>query len=136
MVKPLEVKVGMKLEPFTYRVEQSKIKEFAVAIGDERPEYMSGECVPPTFPTVIDFWGTGGTGLGILLGLNIAKVLHGEHEYQYLGKIKLGDTITVYGEVDDVYIKANMKFIVVKKELFNQNNELVLISRSTIIERQ
>ncbi|MGG0177205.1 FAS1-like dehydratase domain-containing protein [Gottfriedia acidiceleris] len=136
MNNQLEVKVGLKLEPYSYRVELNKIKELAIAIGDERLEYMSGECVPPTFPTVIDFWGTSGIGLGTLLGLNISKVLHGEQAYEYKGKIQIGDTITVSGEVVDYYFKANMKFIVIKKEYINQFGELILVSRSTIIERQ
>ena len=51
----LEEKVGMQLEAYTFRIEKGKIKELAQAIGDLKEEYLNGEAVPPTFPTVIDF---------------------------------------------------------------------------------
>ena len=63
------------------------------------------------------------------------KVLHGEQEYEYIGVIKPGDLITVKGVIEDAYTKAAMNFIIVKKEFFNEEGELVLISRSTTIER-
>ncbi|MEH6945830.1 MaoC family dehydratase N-terminal domain-containing protein [Bacillus sp. JJ634] len=130
----LKEKIGMKLETYTFKVEEGKIKELALAIGDLREEYLNGEAVLPTFPTVIDFWG-GGASTSDLLGLNVKKVLHGEQEYEYLGEIKPGDEITVTGVVEKVYTKASMDFYIIKKEFVNQHGETVLISRSTIIER-
>lgn len=127
-------KKGMKLEPFTFQVEKGKIKELALAIGDLRAEYLSGEAVMPTFATVIDFWGSG-ISSSELLGLNMKKVVHGEQSYEYLGEIRPGDKITVHGVVEDVYTKAAMNFVILKKEFINQHGKTVLISRSTIIER-
>ncbi|USK61718.1 FAS1-like dehydratase domain-containing protein [Peribacillus asahii] len=130
----LKEKIGMKLETYTFKVEKGKIKELALAIGDLREEYLNGEAVLPTFPTVIDFWG-GGASTSDLLGLNVKKVLHGEQEYEYLGEMKPGDEITVTGVVEKVYTKAAMNFVILKKEFVNQHGEKVLISRSTVIER-
>ncbi|MFJ8259314.1 MaoC family dehydratase N-terminal domain-containing protein [Peribacillus asahii] len=130
----LKEKIGMKLETYTFKVEKGKIKELALAIGDLREEYLNGEVILPTFPTVIDFWG-GGASTSDLLGLNVKKVLHGEQEYEYLGEIKPGDEITVTGVVEKVYTKAAMNFVILKKEFVNQHGETVLISRSTVIER-
>ena len=130
----LESKIGMVLESYTFKVESGKIKELALAIGDLKEEYINGEKLLPTFATVIDFWG-GGKSTSELLGLNVKKVLHGEQEYEYLGKIEPGDTVTVKGIVENAYTKASMNFVVLKKEFFNEKNELVLMARSTIIER-
>lgn len=130
----LEAKVGLQLERYTFKVEQGKVTELALAIGDLKEEYLTGESVPPTFPTVIDFWG-GGSSSSDLLDLNMKKVLHGEQEYEYLGEIKPGDEISVSGEVEKAYTKAKMNFFVVRKDFVNQHGETVLISRSTIIER-
>ena len=134
MSTQLEEKIGMKLQPFTYKVEQGKNSELALAIGETNEDYFNGNSFLPTFPTVIEFWGSK-TSNGVALGLNMEKVLHGEQEYEYLGKINVGDEITVTGIVEDAYTKARMNFIVVKKEFVNQNGETVLIARSTIIER-
>ncbi|MCM3177349.1 FAS1-like dehydratase domain-containing protein [Cytobacillus horneckiae] len=134
MAAALEEKIGLKLTPATFKVESGKIKEFALAIGDLKEEYLSGEKVPPTFPTVIDFWSEGDS-TSALLGVNMEKVLHGGQEYEYLAEIKAGDEITITGEVENVYSKASMNFFVIKKEYVNQNGETVLIAKSTIIER-
>ncbi|WP_328820930.1 FAS1-like dehydratase domain-containing protein [Peribacillus faecalis] len=130
----IEDLIGKKLETYTFTVEKSKIKELALAIGDLKEEYLNGEAIMPTFPTVIDFWG-GGASTSELLNLNVKKVLHGEQEYEYFGEIKAGDVITVNGIVENVYVKAAMNFFILKKEFVNQNGETVLIARSTIIER-
>lgn len=134
MISTLEEIVGMELESFTFRVEPGKIKEMALAIGDLKDEYLKGEKVMPTFPTVIDFWGNG-VSTSAALGLNMKKVLHGEQEYEYVGEIRPGDLITVKGVIEDAYTKAAMNFIIVKKEFYNEEGKLVLISRSTTIER-
>ncbi|MBS4211400.1 FAS1-like dehydratase domain-containing protein [Neobacillus rhizophilus] len=134
MATQLEEKIGMKLESYTFRVEKGKIRELALAIGDLKDEYLKGESLPPTFPTVIEFWGGKGSSAN-LLGLNVKKVLHGEQTYEYLKEIKPEDEITVHSVVEDAYTKAKMNFVIIKKEFFNQQGELVLLCRQTVIER-
>ena len=130
----LEEKVGLKLESYTFRIEKGKIKELAQAIGDLKEEYLNGDAVPPTFATVIDFWG-GGSSSAELLNLNMKKVLHGEQEYEYFKEIKPDEEITIQGIIEKAYTKAKMNFFVIRKDFLNQQGETVLISRSTIIER-
>ena len=130
----LEEKVGLKLESYTFRIEKGKIRELALAIGDLKEEYLNGEAVPPTFPTVIDFWGGESSSAGIL-NLNMKKVLHGEQQYEYFKEIKPDEEITVQGIIEKAYTKAAMNFFVIRKDFFNEHGETVLISRSTIIER-
>ncbi len=130
----LQEKIGTTLETYTFKVESGKIRELSLAIGDLKEEYLNGEKLLPTFATVLEFWG-GGKSSSELLGLNVKKVLHGEQEYEYLGEIKPGDQITVKGVVEDAYTKSSMNFVVMKKEFYKENGELVLIARSTIIER-
>ncbi|MBD8032352.1 MaoC family dehydratase N-terminal domain-containing protein [Solibacillus sp. Sa1YVA6] len=134
MSTELEEKVGMKIESYTFRVEKGKIRELALAIGDLKEEYMNGEAVPPTFPTVIDFWG-GGSSSSELLNLNMKKVLHGEQEYEYFREIIPDEEITVHGVIEKAYTKASINFFVLRKDYLNEQGETVLISRSTIIER-
>ena len=63
----LKEKIGMTLETYTFKVEAGKIKELALAIGDLKEEYLNGETLLPTFPTVIDFWGGGSSPLPVRL---------------------------------------------------------------------
>ena len=134
MSTELEEKVGMKIESYTFRIEKGKIRELALAIGDLKEEYLNGEAVPPTFPTVIDFWG-GGSSSSELLNLNMKKVLHGEQEYEYFREIIPDEEITVHGVIEKAYTKASMNFFVLRKDYLDEQGETVLISRSTIIER-
>lgn len=134
MSTELEEKVGMKIESYTFRVEKGKIRELALAIGDLKEEYLNGEAVLPTFPTVIDFWG-GGSSSSELLNLNMKKVLHGEQEYEYFREIIPDEEITVNGIIEKAYTKASMNFFVLRKDYLDELGETVLISRSTIIER-
>lgn len=134
MSTELEEKVGMKIESYTFRVEKGKIRELALAIGDVKEEYLNGEAVPPTFPTVIDFWG-GGASSSEILNLNMKKVLHGEQEYEYFREIIPDEVITVRGIIEKAYTKASMNFFVLRKDYLDEQGETVLISRSTIIER-
>lgn len=127
-------KIGIKTATTTFSIEPGKVKEFALALGDSNPAYEKGDSLPPTFATVIDFW-SGGDSLGELLELNMEKVLHGGQDFEYVGKIKPGDVITTEGEVENAYTKAGMNFYVLKKMYYNQRGDLVLISRSNIIER-
>jgi hypothetical protein len=134
MVTQLKEKIGVIIESYTFKVEKGKIRELALAIGDLKEEYLNGESVLPTFPTVIEFWGGPGS-ISNHLGFNVKKVLHGEQEYEYLGEIKPGDELTVNAVLEDAYTKAKMNFAIVKKEFFNQDGELVLLCRQTVIER-
>ena len=142
--------LGLELQPYSFPVEEGKIREFALAIGDPNPIYFDEEAarkegfdgtpVPLTFLQVIDMWG----GYTFdektkLLGLNPVKVLHGEQEYEFLGDIYAGDVLTVHGKVVDVQVKegasGGMNFIKTENRYVNQNGTTVAVSRNTTIER-
>ncbi len=98
-------KIGYSFPPFTIEVERGKIRELALAIGDDNPIYQSREAaqaagypdVPlfPTAPTLFTFWGNAKMVSQIVsLGINVMRVLHGEEEYEYLAPINAGDILT------------------------------------------
>ncbi len=88
-------KIGQSFTPFTIEVERGKIRELALALGDDNPIYQSRAAaqeagyddVPlfPTATTMFGFWGNTNLGGELLaLGLNVMRILHGEEEYDYL----------------------------------------------------
>jgi len=138
------------LAEFTYRVERCKFREMAEAIGDANPVYTDSEAAraegyadviaPPTFGTCVGLWG--GPGFPDIcrrLGANPLRVLHAEHEYQYLEAIYPGDTLHASMYLADVYTKegrsGTMKFFVVETTCRREGGEAVLISRATLLER-
>ncbi|MDQ0269679.1 MaoC family dehydratase N-terminal domain-containing protein [Cytobacillus purgationiresistens] len=142
--------IGLELAPYTYSVDQVKIKEFAEAIGDLNPIYFDeavarqegydGIPIPLTFLQVIDMWG----GYSFMekceiLHLNPVKILHGEQGYKFLKPIYARDILTVTGKVADVKIKEGstgaMNLITLEFEYQNQTGEIVAISTNVTIER-
>jgi hypothetical protein len=138
-------KTGITLQVHTFTIERGKIKEFVMAIGDNNPIYYDVEKareqghkdipIPPTFPTVIEMWsGLDFETLIQQLELDPLKVLHGEQEYQYLADICAGDQIMCRATVKSHIEKRRMNFITIENK-FTRDGEVVLIARSTIIER-
>jgi acyl dehydratase len=98
-------KLGQSFPPFTIEVTRGKIRELALAVGDENPIYQSRAAAQeagyadmplfPTAPTMFTFWGnTKMVGQIVSLGVNVMRILHGEEEYEYLAPVNPGDVLT------------------------------------------
>ena len=149
-------KLGMEFPTYTFVVEKEKIAEFAVAVSQKdnreqiNPIYYDEEAatkagyqgipVPPTFLTSSFIWTGGGLiGTANILGIDLSRLLHREEEYEYFGNIYANDVITRKMKVVDMLKKGNGKksveVTVLEAELINQRGELVLKSRSRLIEK-
>lgn len=146
MLNNLSNKIGLEFAPYSYTVERGKIMEFAQAIGDDNSIYYNVESaksagfrdvpMPPTFATAIDMWaGPDFEQLIKALEINPLKVLHGEMQYTYLSDICAGDTIHCTSKVTEVIEKRKMNMFTIETKYMNQYDEMVLISKSLIIER-
>lgn len=130
---------GKTFPSFSYTIDRNKAREFLLAIGDDNPAYFSdAEAVPlpPTFPTVVSFWG----GFGITevmseIGVEMRQVLHGDQEYKYLNPIRIGDTISGSTRVKSVRARAGMDFIGMETTYTNQHGDEVVIEQATLIIR-
>jgi acyl dehydratase len=73
------------------------------------------------------------------LGIDLNKLLHREEEYEYFGIIYAGDVITRKMKVIDMFEKGKrdrrIEVTVLEAELINQRGELVLKSRTRLMER-
>ena len=138
--------IGRTGVPVTMRVEHGKIREFARAIKDDNPVYFDedyarkeagGIMPPPTFTMTLAFWAD--EGGPPLLNMDLRRLLHGGQEFEFVRPIHAGDIITAQARVADVYKKpgkrgGEMTFAVTETEFKNQHGEVVLYSRSTLIE--
>jgi hypothetical protein len=80
-------------------VEWGKIREFALATGSERPEYLENPSapIPPTFLATVILWAEPGAGLStpeaaaaleeIGVASDIRNVLSVEQEYRFVGPL-------------------------------------------------
>lgn len=143
--------VGIEFKPYSFEVEKGKILELVKAIGDENPIFHSLEAaqeagyegipLPLTGLQPIDNFGGYGfeEKMEVLNGINPMKVLHGEQEYEFLGEIYAGDTLTVKCKVVNVDVKkgssGGMDFIKFENRYTNQNKKVVAIARSILVHR-
>ncbi|HLJ33011.1 MAG TPA: MaoC family dehydratase N-terminal domain-containing protein [Ktedonobacteraceae bacterium] len=144
-------KIGQSFPAFTIEVERGKIRELALAIGDDNPIYQSKEAaqaagypdVPlsPTAPTLLGFWGNTKMGGQLLsLGINVMRILHGEEEYEYLAPIYPGETLTgvmtlVDGKTREGKGGSSMDILTTEVRYTNANNQHVLSTRTVIVVR-
>jgi hypothetical protein len=92
-------------------IERGPVRVFAQALGDTSDEYSGdGAPVPPTFPFVMQYWGS--LGAGGAPGLPIDRlrgpgraILHGEQAFEYRRWPKVGDVLEGTTVITDVYEK-------------------------------
>lgn len=143
--------IGKTFPPFFFEVDKSKIRELAQALGDDNPIYVDDEAAraaglpgivaPPTFPTLFRMWGEGGSRSFVeALGGNPLRLLHGEEEYEYFGFIRAGDVMTGQSRVVSIEEKTGrsgqMEILKVETEYRNQQDQLVVVARTTVVVRE
>ena len=145
-------KIGHSFAPFTIEVQRNKIHELATAIGDDYPAFHSREAaqeagyndvpISSTTPTMFHFWGNRQRGTTLAnLGVNVARILHGEEEYEYLAPIYPDDVLTgtttlVDGKTRQGSGGHSMDILTTETCYVNQHNQTVLKARSTIVVRE
>jgi hypothetical protein len=140
-------KVGHEFSSFSTNVEKGRLKFFAKAIGEKNSLYSDKSAAldggynnipaPPTFPFVLDLEGPEFWPVLDLLNMDIGRVLHGSQEFEYLGMIYAGDTITVTSILKDMFDKkaGALEFIVMESSYTNQHGELVSKAVNTLVYR-
>ena len=146
--------IGKKLPLIRYQVDASKIRELAMALGDDKPIHLDRVAAqaagypdivaPLTFPTLFRFWG--GTAAGAEtrallgeMGADLLRVLHGEEEYEYFDTLLPGDDIT--GELEILSIERKegssgaRDMVKTQATYRDQNGQLKVIARATMVVR-
>jgi acyl dehydratase len=139
--------IGLQLPTVTFEVEKGRLRFFAEAIGETRPEYLDEAAAraagyrslpaPPTFLMAADFdAGTMSTMLDTL-GVPIGRILHGEQSFTYHAPVCAGDVLSVESRISDIYSKKGgaLEFIVKDSLLKDAQGKAVVEARSVIVVR-
>jgi hypothetical protein len=126
---------------FEIPIERGKIREFARAAQSRNPAYDGpGAVIPPTFLTTAgNFWSDGERPTADL-GFELARVLHGEEEYEFFGPPPhAGQALTVTSRLGDQWEKEGkrggvMRFAKLITEYRDEAGNLVAEQRTTVIE--
>lgn len=137
--------IGKKYPPATYEIGKEKVKEYALAVGDNNLLYVNDEkaktskyggiIAPPTFAVVYAKEPVGKMLLDPELALNLMMLVHGEQEFEFLNVVRPGDTITTEGEIAEIYEKKGKSFVSMATASSNQRGEEVCRGRWTFVIR-
>lgn len=139
--------IGRQLPTLTFEVEKGRLRFFAQAIGETRPEYIDEAAAqavgyrslpaPPTFLFAAELDAGSLNSLLDELEVPIERILHGEQSFRYYVPVCAGDFLTAESHIADIYAKKGgaFEFIVKDTVLTNQQGAKVLDARSVIVVR-
>jgi len=138
--------IGKTYPAKTYEVGKEKIKEYAKAIKNFDPHYLDddfakktkycGIIAPPTFAVVFGAQLIEPVFTDKDLNLNMAMIVHGEQELEFIEVVKAGDTITTTAKIVDIKNKEKLDVISVRLDSKNQHGRNVSRGTYTFVERK
>ena len=126
-------------------VEEGRLRQFAKAIGETRPEYVDlaaaskhgwpGLPVPPTFFFGLEMEQPYPWGYMKEIGVDIADVLHGEQEFTYHQGAWAGDVLRFQASIAEIGVKRSgaMELVTKVTEVTKSDCTAVAQLRSVIV---
>ncbi|MEV8568578.1 MaoC family dehydratase N-terminal domain-containing protein [Streptomyces sp. NPDC051322] len=138
--------VGRTYPPTTpYEVGREKIREFAEAVGDSNPAYVDQDAArklghpdviaPPTFVFSITFKAAGAVVDDPQLGLDYARVVHGDQKFVYRRPVRAGDRLTITSTIEAIKSLAGNDIIDIRGEVHDESGEHVVTAWTKLVSR-
>lgn len=144
-LQPDATKAGKRYNPYEYEVSREKVQEYAKVIGDQNPVYFDRDAAraagfrdivaPPTFAVIYSVSAIRKAIFDPELRIDLARLLHGGQEFEWLEPVCVGDVISTTLQVGDVSQKGSLWFVVFETSSTNQEDEDVLHAKWTWIIR-
>ena len=137
--------IGLQLEPVVTTVEAGRLRFFAEAIGQSRPEYTDVAAaaeagypnlpVPPTFFFGLKLEGPDSFRWLIDLGVDFRYVLHGSQKFTYHRMAFAGDEISMHSRVVDVTQKkaGALEFIVLETTVTRADEPIATLVETIVV---
>jgi len=139
--------IGRVLPTSQADVEKGRLRFFAKATGETDPIYTDEAAaraagyaslpVPPTFLFGLEMEKPDPFGWMGDIGMDLARILHGEQSFTYHQPVCAGDTLTFESRIEDIYDKKNgaLSFVVKAVKVTDQRGVHVADLRSSIAHR-
>lgn len=140
--------VGRCFTPVTARVEPGRLRYFLNTLDEGNPVYRNADAaraagftgmpVPPTYLFCLEMMDVDDPfEMFTALGIDLARVLHGEQSFVYHAPVLVGDTLTFRPSVTSVMEKKGgaMTLIGIRCEVTNQDGVHVADTARTIVVR-
>jgi hydroxyacyl-ACP dehydratase HTD2-like protein with hotdog domain len=128
--------VGQSSQPQTFEVRREDVLRFMEATEDpalhlDRPV----EYAPPTFPTTFRM-----RVPGLALDATTAQLLHGEQEYHYTRRLRIGEQVTCVVRILDMRERQGrggpMTFLITETTGTDSDQQSIFTAHSTSIVRE
>ncbi len=125
--------IGFEYPAHRAAVEAWQLRLFGAAIGDDC-EVVS---VPPTFGYALKSAVPEPLARFRALGIDPARLLHGDQSFAYHRPLRAGETYTVKTRIADVYERkgGSLTFLVEETRILDRDDALVVTLRSTFVIR-
>jgi hypothetical protein len=121
---------GKRYPPVEFLLDAERVGAFSTAIGHPTDD------VPPTIVTIPEI----AAGLvNVLadpeLGLDLARVLHGEQEYEWGHPLPVGARVVAEATIEDIRSRSGLEILRLRTDLRDETGRIVVVGRSTLILR-
>jgi acyl dehydratase len=130
-------------EPYT--VAREKVREFADAIGADEAAHRDPKAAaalgypdviaPPTFPVIFSMAAFYALCADPELGLDLARVIHGDQRFAYARPVFAGDRLTRVTTVEEIMSRAGSDFLTTRTEVATEAGEPVVTVWSRLVIR-
>lgn len=139
--------IGQALSSHEALVERGRLRFFAKAIGETDPMYTDEAAaqaaghaslpVPPTFLFCLEMEQPDPFAWLSRVGLDLARVLHGEQLFSYHAMAYAGETLRFESRIADIYDKKGgaLEFLVKETRVSNRQGVHIADLRSVIVQR-
>ncbi len=127
---------GKIYPPHEYEVGREKIREYALAVGEDSPVYLDRDAAraagfrdvaaPPMFAVVYSSAGLQQALFDPEVGIEFARLVHGGQEFAWSEPVCAGDTVSTTVEVKDIYERTGLGFYVFESVSRNQEGQEVV----------
>jgi acyl dehydratase len=128
-----------------YEVSRTKIAEFATAIGEPSPLCHDPEAArragypdviaPPSFAIVIAITSSAQVTHDSGLGLNYARIVHGEQSFEHARPLHAGDWVVARSTIEDIKELGRHLMVATRTDITTVDGEHVCTARGTLVER-
>ena len=129
-----------------YEVAREKIRDFAVAMGDQNPAYVDADAAralghadvvaPPTFLTTLQFrFPHPSPVTDAELGLNYALVVHGEQRFTLDRPIVAGDRLRAVQTITDIRDAGRNELLTIESTVTDESGARVAVATGVIVSR-
>ncbi len=139
--------IGREFPPHSAAVETSRLRLFAKATGEDRPEYLndlaaraagfSSLPAPPTFLSTLENEVPDNMAWLVQIGVDVARVLHGQQSFTYKRQVFAGDVLTFRPRISNIYDKkgGTLEFILRTTEVTDQTGKPVAELETLVVHR-